>query len=267
MLFTYTPLDASQIAGRYRPPNWRDNAVKSLIDKGTVPSARIHDDATTQLYDFRRWLQQRCTAYDLAAVQGGARHVAEAVQTHELGCHGPRCTLETLVLVDEDRERIAKRMATTVPVVEFYELVFWDVRTRLSDHDFIINQCIGMQNVGANREKLACAATRLFAYLAGRGSIDLFAFPTGAPNRWQGVGNLVSAIVRRARLLLGAEALQDGRFTDPRAKRDLLRIIETLEQSNDNYGDEIAPKTKDERIVAGLLDAISRGAPSDSTES
>jgi len=261
MLSTYAPLDASQIAGRYRSPSWRDDAAGSLIDEGRVPSARIHDDVTNQLYDFRCRLQQCCTACDLAAVQNGARHVAEAVQLHELGCQGPRCKLEALVLADEEPERIAKRMATTASVVDFYEGAFWDVRTRLSSHDFIVNQCIGLQNVVVNREKLACAALKFFAYVAGRNSIDLFIFPTEAPDRWQSVGEVVSAINRRARLLLQVEALQDGRFIDPRAKRDLLRVIETLEESNDNYGNDSVRRTKDEQIVADLLDYMNGSAP------
>lgn len=261
MLCTYTHLDATQIAGRYRPPDWRNDSAQRLIEEGRVPSLRIHDDVTIELYDFCHRRQQCDTEHDLAALYQGASHVSEAVQMYELGCHGPCCVLESLVLADEDPDRIATRMTTTAEVVKFYEDAFWDIRSRLSDHDFIVNHCIGLRNAGADREKFACAAMKFVAYMTGSESINLFAFPAGAPNRWQSVGGLVSQIDRRARLLLRVDALQDGRFADPRAKRDLLRVMDSLQQWSDNYGDECSPQTKDERAVARLLDAINGRAP------
>jgi hypothetical protein len=180
---------------------------------------------------------------------------------HELSCGGPGCILETLVLTDEDRDRIAMRMRTRVEVIKFYESGFWDIRSRLSDHDFVITRCIGLQKTGANGHQFSCAAMKLVAYTTGKESVDLFAFPTGAPYRWQSMGDLVSAITHRARLLLAADTLQEGRLADPRARRDLLRVIESLEKSNDSFGDESAPKTKDSRIVAGLLEAAGSRIP------
>lgn len=261
MFYSYDRLNMQLVAGRYRAPNSRDIEVQRLIEEGRVPSPRIHDEATIELYDFCYRRRQCRTEFDLAAVYQGASHIAEAVHMHDLGCHGPGCTLEALVLADEDPERIAKRMATTEKVVNFYEQVFCDIRTKLSDHDFIVTQCIGLQTVGANREKLTCAAMKFFAYSTGSTSIDLFAFPAGAPHRWQSVSDMVSAIGRRARLSAAFEALQNGQFADPRAKQELLRVIEALEQSNDNHGDEVAPKTKDERIVANLLEAMGGRIP------
>ena len=210
MFYSYSQLGTQLVAGRYRAPNSRDIEVARLLDEGRVPSPRIHDEATIDLYDFRHRRRQCGTEFDLAAVHRGARDISAAVQMHDLGCHGPGCTLEALVLADANPERIAKRMATKVEAVNFYEQAFWDVRSRLSDHDFIINQCIGLQNMGANRKKLACAAMKFFAYLTGSTSVDLFAFPAGAPHQWQSVGDVVSAIGRRARLLVGFEALQES---------------------------------------------------------
>jgi hypothetical protein len=262
MLYTYTQIDAQLVAGFYRDPDWRDARARRLCEEGRVPSPRVDDETTIQLTDFYRQRELCRTEYDFAAVYQGASHVSEAVQMHELSCGGPGCVLEALVLAAETSDRIATRMRTTTEVVKFYENAFWDIRSRLSDHDFIVSHCIGLQNAGANGHQFGCAATRFFAYLTGKESIDLFAFPTGAPNRWQSMSELVSAIGRRARLLLGVGALEDGQFTDPRARRDLLRVIESLdEQSNNNFGDERAPKTKDERIVAGLLEAMGNRVP------
>jgi hypothetical protein len=96
---------------------------------------------------------------------------------------------------------------------------------------------------------------KLFAYLCGSEAIDLFSFTPGAPSRWQGVGGLVSAISRRARLLLKADMLGDDRFADPRAKLDLMRVMESLDQWSDTYDDELTPMSRDERDVAQLLKA------------
>lgn len=89
------------------------------------------------------------------------------------GCHGPGCVLEALVLMDQEPDRIAERMRTTTEVVKLYESVFWDIRSRLSDHDFIVNRCVGLQNVGANRHRCPRPASLYYPF----GWVDLVILP------------------------------------------------------------------------------------------
>ena len=258
---TYDQINAPLVAGRYRAPDWRDAEAQRLVQEGLLPSPRLHDKETTRLAHFYRQRQRCLTEFDLAAIYTSARHVSEAVELHELPCHGPRCVLEALVLADEQPGRIASRMGTTTQVVEVFEKAFFDIRSRLSRHDFVINHCIGLQNVAANRQDFACTAMKFFSYVAGVECIDLFTFGAGTPHRWQTVCELVSGISRRARVLLGVDAVQDGRFADPRARQDLLRMVESLEQWSGTFGDEAAPKTKYERDAARLLEVMGGRVP------
>lgn len=247
MLYTYAQIHARLVAGPCRDPDWRDAQARRLFEEGRVPSPRVDDEATTQLADFYRQRELCRTEFDLAALYQGAGHVAEAVQMQEYGCHGPGCVLEALVLVDEEPGRIAVRMRTTTEVVSFYESAFWIFAPGFLITTSSLIAASVCRTREQNRHRFAYIAMRFFAYVTGKESIDLFAFPTGAPNRWQSMSELVSAIGRRARLLLGVGALEDGQFTDRRARRDLLRVIESLdEQSNNNWQrqNRIARKVK-----------------------
>lgn len=96
-------VDAQFLAGPYRPPGWRHVEALQVVEEGRAMSPRLHDEETTALIEFYQHRRLCQNDLDRYVLRKSAPHVLEAVELVELGCPGPRCTVEALVLADEGR--------------------------------------------------------------------------------------------------------------------------------------------------------------------
>ena len=78
-----------------------------------------------------------------------------------------RYTLEARVLADEARELIAKKTGYCQNIIQTYEHFFFDVRSRLTEIDFIMNRAIGLNFDACPPEDQLFSLWKLLAYIGG----------------------------------------------------------------------------------------------------
>jgi hypothetical protein len=249
-------VDAQFLAGPYRLPSWRNVEALQVVEEGRAMSPRLHDAVTTALVEFYQHRRLCQNDVDRCVLQKSAPHAMEAVELVELGCPGPRCTVEALVLADESPDRIASRVGVSAEAIGLVEQGFFDVRSRLGRADFIMHHVITFEDAGRDPRRFLCAVRKFFAYTAGVESVEVFDLGCDAHRQWRTVRELIFALGRRARALVQVGAARDGRFADPRVEREVLATIESIEAWDGPWGDEKAPKNRDERDAARLLERM-----------
>jgi hypothetical protein len=168
-------------------------------------------------------------------------HVFSAVNLHEQAPVGIRTIVQALVLANQPRGLIATRARVTEESVECFEAMFFDIRGRLGDSQFVLESVIRLQEVDANSEDFASAMVMLLSYYTGPASIDLVTIPRG--DQWTNIREVASKLTRRARILLHLDPNWNGSSAEVRRKQEILRVIEEYPEQ---YGDEAIPRTEEQ---------------------
>ncbi len=131
-------------AGPHRPPSWRNDVALRLLEESLLPSPRIHDSTLIALANFYRKRRGHSSTIEFARLRKNMSAVVGAVELYESTDGAAQATIEALVLADEDRHRIASRVGASDGAIVFYESLFFDIRSRLQQHAFIMDRVIGL---------------------------------------------------------------------------------------------------------------------------
>jgi hypothetical protein len=175
-------------------------------------------------------------------------HVLSAVNLHKKAFTGVRTVVEALVLADQPRELIAARVGMTEEAIEFFEMAFFELRSRLGDSRFIVDQVIRVPEAAVDSEAFASAVAKLLSYYTGPASIDLLMIPRG--DQWISIREVASKFARRDRILLHLDTNRSERLADPRRKQEMLRAIEAVEEWPGKFEDETVPRTEAQLVEA-----------------
>lgn len=263
-------INARRLAGPHRAVDWRDQEAFDLVVENRAPSPRLHDGVVTLLANFYRRRGDCRTAQERDRLAKMMPHVQSAVNLKEQAPEGVRCVLEALVLANQPRELIATRIGVTEESIEFFEQAFFDIRGRLAESQFIIDNVIRLREAGADGERFASAVVKMLSYYTGPACIDLVMVSRG--DEWTSIREVTSKLANRTRILLDLDTVRSESIADSRLKQETRRAIEAIEGWNGQYGDESVPRTEEQLVEAKrhavdklLMDRI-RGGVSQSRE-
>jgi hypothetical protein len=242
------PMSARRLAGPHRAVDWRDQMAQDLEAEDRAPVPGYHDPDVTLLTHFYRRRRDCQTMRDHDRLAKAMPDVLSAVNLHERAPVGVRTIVDAMVLANQPRESIVTRAGVNEGSIEYYESLFFDVRTRLHDSPFIIESVIGLRETGADSEQSAAAVVKLLSYYTGPASIDLLMIPRG--DQWISIREVASKFARRARILLHLDTNRSEWLADPRRKQEMLRGIEAIEEYSGQYGDESVPRTEEQLVEA-----------------
>jgi len=235
------PISARRLAGPHRLVDWRDQIAKDLVAEDRAPVPGHHDSDVTMLTHFYRRRRDCRTMHDHDRLARAMPHVFLAVQMREQASTGIRTVVDALVLANQPRESIATRAGVNEGPIEYYESLFFDVRTRLHDSPFILESVIRLREVDVDSEQFASAVVKLLSYYTGPASIDLLTIPRG--DQWTSIREVASKLTRRARILLHLDPNRNGPSAEVRRKQEILRVIE---EYPGQYGDEAILRTEEQ---------------------
>ena len=242
------PMSVGQLAGPHRPVDWRDQRAVALVAEDRAPSLRVDDPVVTSLTHFYRRRRDCRSVHDRDRLAKSMSRIQSAVNLHEEAPAELRTVVKALVLANQPRELIAARAGMAEEAIEFFEASFYDIRGRLGNSRFIVDEVIRVPEAAVDGEAFASAVVKLLSYYTGPATIDLLMIPRG--DKWISIHEVASKFARRARILLHLDTNRSEWLADPRQKREILRAIEALEQDPGQFGDEQVPRTEEELVEA-----------------
>lgn len=162
-----------------RQPNWRALRAQALVESGSQHLYRCTEDQYTARY-FRFLL--RYDRYPAGSSQRMRlfRDEPGLYYAHELYARSDEETrgmIEARILARETDEFIAQRLGTQAETVTWYELLFFNVRDRMDNRDWIWKTIMNSADRSGSAHKvdvpLKMIACRLFAYFGGPAVLDL----------------------------------------------------------------------------------------------
>ena len=232
------PIQPKTLAGPYRRPEWRHDQASKLTAEGRLSSHRLHDEQTRMLTAFYQRLHQYRTDFDIHRVYRSAPTVTAAYRLFKAGQDGAREAVKGMVLAREPAAHIAELVGLKPEAVTFFEDGFFDVRSRLDKHEFVLNQVIGINRKPRSEEELLFKAMHFYAYLAGPLSLEVFRFYVSRPVRWQHISEVLEDIELRARALLQFTTVGPDGQVSQNVSRELMKLLEWNRENKGRFGDE-----------------------------
>lgn len=266
------PLDAIRLSP-YRPVRWRYNRVMELIESPVrgrrLPVRNVDDRWITKAFDFiRKW-----EAYGELDDEGEAEYRRRGLigynmplyQAYEVFMRpdGDRykSALEGRILVGQDDETIAPKIGVSARTVKWYERMFFNVRDRLENVDYIMSNVIGPL-IGAGFENATAELSAKFlGYLYRSERILEFVLrgtdvTLAAPNGHQSVIPFMDSVVEnnvRALAARTVQGMQANRFNAPQ----ILELHTQLMAAHREAQGADMSRTNIEDNVAAFLGGIS----------
>lgn len=163
----------------FRSPRWRFDRILQLIDRAGVRQARVSwtrdDEYVKKGKNFlRSYRQTKPDTYERAALFGDNPGLYYAYMLHEAEEDELRCAIEARILARQTDEEIAQCVSTLPSTINWYELLFFNVRDRLEHRDWIIRTVIGdaVAEYGIS-DRVFDTTAKLFAYFAGPIVLDV----------------------------------------------------------------------------------------------
>jgi hypothetical protein len=123
-----------------KPTNWRWERARELSEQRKKGGVRFYDDEITS--EAVRYLNKKkggAESYELAK-EFPAIYEADVIHTEAAI---DRWTIEALLIADEAIERIVNYTGASTELIETYEQLFFDVRSRLKNTGFINMRVLG----------------------------------------------------------------------------------------------------------------------------
>lgn len=242
-------------AGSHRPPSWCNDEALRLLEEGLMPSPRIHDSTVIALAKFYRQRRGHSSTIEYARLREKMPAVVSAVELYESTNGAAQATIEALVLADEDRHRIASRVGAREETIAFYESSFFDIRSRLQHHAFIMDRVIGLNGIWKNPRKTYATALKLAGYLGSVAAVDVLTVGAGGPERWLNIREMSTALADRARFLSQIDATFTSREFTPKAIGHLFKVLEENQEWLKGGQFAQSPKDKLERTITRMFQA------------
>jgi hypothetical protein len=131
-----------------RPPNWQWQRATQLIREGRRIPRRNADADLVRMVHFLRQRSGRYSRWSNSESEQikRDRHLYRAFELYESTDAKYMITrdeIEARILANESPGDIAARIGYEIPVIDTFELMFFDVRTRLSRPSYILHHVIG----------------------------------------------------------------------------------------------------------------------------
>ena len=189
--------------GAPRPPDWRWLRAQELLHFRGQPT-KADDRHVRQAHKYLKWLRRARPVRDETPKRFWGIEDAHGLLEPQSWFF--RFSLEAAALAGRDRELVAESHAVPVGALVAFETLFFDVRDRLDDRDYIQEHVIrpGLDS-GREQEQLA-AFLKALAYEFGWEVFDGARTPTAL---FMGKGLLVRSGPREAELRLIGAAVRD----------------------------------------------------------
>jgi len=176
----------------YRPVNWRWERARFLRDANLPKVSRRHDDK--YVIKARKFLEalDACKAevdqYALLDKQPDLYYAYELWDEPEgadlYHDRNPgRYELEARLLAGETRESVAAKLGVRVKVVEWYELLFFNVSDRIKNTSYVLNQVMGPAVHRGLTDRQYDVLWKLLGYFCGPVALDAFVTSFVNPDR------------------------------------------------------------------------------------
>ncbi len=173
----------------FRPPQWRaDRAMQMVAHRPSRLLPSRFDDSYVRLY--RRFLLSLAAAGDDEAARAAIQEPSHVYQAQLLRFNPNRQlrqVLEARLLTHESLADIAHRLGTDALTVDFYEKLFFNIRDRMHNKDWIAKIIVGKRgsaapdDLGTITEDQRGYLYKVFAYRGG--PLVLEALITGIGSR------------------------------------------------------------------------------------
>ena len=121
-----------------KPPAWRRDRVQDLLDAGTAPIKKFEDKKTLSAYNFyKQWVDADTRKH--LQLERNYPNFTGAIELHSRTDLGFRWYIEAAIMASIDAEVIAEDLGLPVAVIETYEDLFFDVRPRLTQKDYVVS--------------------------------------------------------------------------------------------------------------------------------
>ena len=249
------------LAGPFRRCDWRHREARRVSQTGRLPSPRLHSEATRRLVMFYQQYERCRTDLDHTRLRSRMPSIFEDHRLSREGHGGIREIAEAMVLAREQADRIASWIGVKPSTISVFEEVYFDVRSRLDQYDFIVHQVIGINRKPQTEQDFLCKAMKFYAYLAGPLSLEVFQFYAGPPIRWQPIREVFGNVELRARALAQFKALDQSGQTSQQAQRDMIKLLEWNREHKGRFGDENGYRTPAELQTARFAKTLTLPMP------
>lgn len=223
----------------FREPRWRCARVDEMMSSTPParPSRRTDDEYIVRYRNFRVKWRERPNDTQRLVIFADDPPMCYAHMVFHYHDHEWRWLLEAHLLTGESDERIAAEFGTLPETVHLYEKIFYNVRDRLRNEQWVLKQIIGelaARQVETRRGQMTTEQwqmlMKLFAYYGGRDALRAIvaAFPHAPPQDLADVDHwLDKAFINgvRRNALVASRIVEVNRFTSVQLMELYLRLI------------------------------------------
>jgi hypothetical protein len=212
-----------------RPPYWRWQRARSLVERGRYFSRRRDDAPTGRVVHYLRALARSRSGRPGAALPNDFAAIHAARQLHESAAP-TRLLVQARLLARQTSLAIAVLTGVPSPVVEAYESIFFNVRDRIRARDWILLHAIGPTVCPKTATPDAGTVLKSFAYCGGPLVLNVVApYLLGGQNLFNPPLDLSTAEGRTeqaVRLAVAAHMLPRDPATDNKLQKIMLLLQE-----------------------------------------
>lgn len=216
------------------PPDWRFRLGLRLAGRGKADRfTRPVLDADPYLGDVVEFLRLSENRRDEDNQWLILNHFPNIAQAHNLHHHPNKHAAQTLrarVVAGQEPESIAARMCARPEVVGWYERLFWDVRGRLGQHDYVLNVVLGEKHHTTMTERDTDVLWNFIAFVGGPVALDAVlrkSYNVIRPHRVEDINQFVKDSTKamiNLRALVATRTLQ----LSPLTQIPLIELWQTL---------------------------------------
>lgn len=230
----------------FRVPSWRWERARTFREAGRRRAPGTEDEWTQLAFRYQRSEVQATDAYAQFTMAENYPEVFYAAtiyrqrgQGSERG-HPLRLALEARLLAGSSDAEIAEAVGIDAEVVECYEKLFFNVREKLRNTDYIMTVVIGAAMYTGLSERDFDLLWKLFGYLYGPKVLDAFitsttkAFQPKSPEEVEAcIQNDTKSAIRR-KAAVAARMFQINNFTQGELLNVYTRFLELEKEGDGN---------------------------------
>ena len=223
-----------------KSPSWRWDAAKSAIESTCF--CPTDDRAMLAARRFlNRWASCR-SAFDLDLLATQMPNVFGAFTIYD--DEGvARHALEARILANESVHRIAAKTGFSSQVLQTYEDVFFDVRNRLTQVDFILYQVIDQEFRGSQDRTPYFVCWKIFGYVGGEAVLDSLMNSAPIARHPTNPDEVDAFLNQETQRSLRQKMAQAAQMLDPGSREQFQSIImamhQLVEERKENDGNRL----------------------------
>lgn len=250
-----------------RQPNWRYERALELVSHQLHPHPERDDAIVRQVY---RYIRQKRLLQTQYVLESDLNHVLaekfnslwHADRLYSAGNdHRVRFQVEAMILARQTDEEIAPTMGATEEAVDAYEQVFYHVRDRIDQRNYIASVVIGDTFMSGLANKTSEMVAKYFGYFAGplvlKTILDAFDDDRAMPEEPHDIISFLEHLFRRR---IQTSAVVGMTYFDP-TNYNIRTLIEGYQMLLSLQYRERAVGG-DQNVISQAIDLFSRMSPS-----